>query len=57
MPYFSIKASIAANPTGESNAEVLRLDFVRRVMAKFHGSAVTSGTRLLACRESDDLWA
>ncbi len=51
---FRVKASIAANPTGDSNGKVLRLDFDRRVMAKFHGSAVTAGTRLLACWETDD---
>jgi hypothetical protein len=31
-----------ANPTGESNFEVLRLDFDRRLMLQFHGSVVTS---------------
>jgi hypothetical protein len=30
------------NPTGESNAEVLRLDFDRRLMLQFRGSLVTS---------------
>jgi len=31
-----------ANPAGESNAEVLRLDFDRRLMLQFRGSIVTS---------------
>jgi hypothetical protein len=31
-----------ANPAGESNAEVLRLDFDRRLMLQFRGSVVTS---------------
>jgi hypothetical protein len=30
------------NPTGESNGEVLRLDFDRRLMLQFHRSVVTS---------------
>jgi hypothetical protein len=31
-----------ANPAGESNDGVLRLDFDRRLMLQFHGSVVTS---------------
>ena len=31
-----------ANPAGESNAEVLKLDFDRRLMLQFRGSVVTS---------------
>jgi hypothetical protein len=31
-----------ANPAGESDGEVLRLDFDRRLMVQFRGSVVTS---------------
>src|ERR1700730_11361822 len=43
-----------ASPTGESNGEVLRLDFARRLMVQFHGSVVTSDAGLLAFRELDE---
>ena len=44
-----------AHPPGESNDEVLRLDFDRHLMAQFQGSVVTSDTATIQHLEAAEI--
>jgi hypothetical protein len=45
---------IRENPMGESCKEALRLNFNRKLKLEFHGTKVTSDSKLLAYRELDE---
>jgi hypothetical protein len=43
-----------SDPTGESDRGALRLDFERRLMLQFRGSAIISDAGLMPYRELDE---